>query len=305
MEGMPQPGTSQASVERDRWSSLDATGASVTRGLVAKACPLPAIDPVERSRLARTIETEIIPRLVLAHRTRTLDLAGSGATQEAAPSFDVEHFARLALVEDYAGVAACVASVLATGATLETMCNELIAPAARHLGERWAEDDIDFAQVTLGLWCLQRTLRENAAAFASRLRADAQGLQVLLIPAPGEEHTLGLAMVMEFFARAGWEVLGGAPATCAELCALAAGGWFDVVGLSVSCEARVGDVAKSIHAVRAASRNRRLAVLVGGPLLSVVPDLAAMVGADLAIADGADAPEQARNLCCKSPEIDD
>ena len=53
----------------------------------------------------------------------------------------------------------------------------------------------------------------------------------MLVPLPGSQHTLGLFMVSEFFARAGWRVWGELAATEADILRMAKTQWFDVDGL--------------------------------------------------------------------------
>ena len=71
-----------------------------------------------------------------------------------------------------------------------------------------------------------------------------------------------------------------------ELVALVAGRAFDIVGLTVSVERHVAPLQKSIAAVRRASRNPDIIVLVGGRVFTENPGLAADIGADGTAADG-------------------
>ena len=72
--------------------------------------------------------------------------------------------------------------------------------------------------------------------------------------------------------------------------------WFAVVGLSVAARRALDALAASIRALRRASRNRAIGVLVGGPLFVAHPELVARVGADATAVDGGQAPLQAQNL---------
>jgi methanogenic corrinoid protein MtbC1 len=119
---------------------------------------------------------------------------------------------------------------------------------------------------------------------------------MLLVPAPGEQHVLGLIIVGDYFRRAGWDVWGEPPATSDDLPNVVQNEWFDVVGLSVGCEVRVDVLAAEIEAIRQASRNRGIGVMVGGPLFNKYPELVAQVGADATAKDGRDAVVQAARL---------
>ena len=254
-----------------------------------------------RSRLpslARTIELEIIPRLVLAHRGqnevgRGLPAVGSNG---ASHSFDVVGFANLVLTCEAEAASAYLAALRERGAEVESLYLDLLAPAAQHLGRLWEEDLCDFTQVTIGLWRLQQVMHAFSPAFQNEINIRGRGRRALLVPAPGEQHTFGLAMVSEFFRRAGWTVWSGVPDTMPEMLAMVRREWFAVVGFSVACGAQLDALAAAIRKVRRASRNRALGVMVGGPLFIEHPELVALVGADATAADGRQAVLQAHAL---------
>lgn len=301
MDGMTQAGGAQPS-EGERWSGNDLCRA--WPAAIPPAAVAPVIDAASRARLLRTIETEVIPRLRAAHRTPRADAHPEGPGDADARA--VSAFAAFALADDFRSAFDYVETLRVQGTSLERLCGDLFAPAARLLGVMWDTDQCDFAQVTLALWCLQQVLRESNAAFASELEqsTSAQGMRTLLVPTPGEEHTLGLTMVVEFFRRAGWDVEGSPPATVADLRRAVTAAWFDVVGLSVSGETRLDVVRQSIVAVRTASLNGQVTILVGGALCVSRPDIAAVVGADMAITNGAQGPIDALLLVARRKVAD-
>src|SRR4051812_20409857 len=77
--------------------------------------------------------------------------------------------------------------------------------------------------------------------------------------------------------------------------------WFAVVGLSVSCDSRLDVLASCIHAIRRASRNRAIGVLVGGAVFVEHPELARRIGADATALDGRQAVLQAQNILALLP----
>jgi methanogenic corrinoid protein MtbC1 len=247
------------------------------------------------SQLFRTIETEIIPRLMLAHgeAAECPVLPDIGADGPDAKT--VGEFTRMVVEQDGAVAAAYVDALRAQGTPLETLYLKLITPAARRLGELWEADLCDFTEVTVGLWRLQQVLRGLSPAFREEAHAAPSGHRVLLVPAPGEQHVLGLIIVGDYFRRAGWDVWGEPPATSDDLPGLVRSEWFDAVGLSVGCEVRVEILAAEISAIRKASQNRDLVVMVGGPLFIKYPDLVAAVGADASARDGREAVQQAES----------
>ena len=188
------------------------------------------------AQLARAIEQEIIPRLMLAHRAAQEcpdlpALAGETVSRQ-----DVLDFAKLVLSQDDALAISCVHAMCARGISVERIYLDLLAPAARYLGELWNEDLCDFTEVTVGLGRLQRVLRELSPEFGHLVEHPANGRRVLLLPSPGEQHTFGLVMVGEFFRRAGWDVAGGPWKAGTDAAEMAGAEWFDVIGFSLGAE---------------------------------------------------------------------
>jgi len=271
--------------------------------------PADPLQPVRESasgpklaQLALTIETEIIPRLMLAHRTARPAVSALAPTEARPDAEQVAEFARLILTQDVMVSCQYVSAVRAQGASLETVFLHLLTPAARLLGDLWREDLCSFSEVTLGLSQLQQVLRVFSSAFENEVARAEHGRRVLLIPAPGEQHTFGIFMVEEFFRRAGWSVWGGHPSSGDDLVAMVRSDWFDVVGFSVSCDRSIDPLRASIREIRRVSRNRAVAVLVGGPIFLAQPDLVASVGADATAADGRQATVQAQSLITLPPQ---
>ena len=72
--------------------------------------------------------------------------------------------------------------------------------------------------------------------------------------------------------------------------------WVDIIGFSVGIDARMPWLRETIRAVRAASCNPDLVVLVGGPPFAINPDWVAQVGADATARDAKAAPLLAERL---------
>ena len=246
--------------------------------------------------LARAIQHEIIPRLMLAHRSPkecavSLPFAyGNVSAQE------VEAFARLVLSPDEALALDCIEAIRMRGTSIESVYMELLAPAARVLGQFWEEDICDFSEVTVGLGKLQQLLHRLSADLDRPDERASNGLRILLVPAPGEQHTFGLSMVAEFFRRSGWDVAGGPGETQAECMNLVGKEHFDIIGFSLAVEDHVDQLAGYINAVRKGSLNDRVGIMVGGPVFALYPEYAARVHADVVASSGREAPEVAEKF---------
>ncbi len=250
--------------------------------------------------LARTIEREIIPRLVLAHRSPTASLPTLSDTLGKAPTAqDVLDFTHVVLRHGADEIAAFVDRVRAQGVSLESVFLQLLAPAARRLGELWTEDRCDFTQVTLGLWRLQCVLHDLSPAFECMATGNIGERRILLATMPGEQHSFGLDIVSEFFRRAQWDVLEGPAATAADLVGLVSREWFSLVGVSMCAERHVDALHSLVEELRRASLNQAVGIIVGGVIFNEHPELVKTVGADASAPDGPSAVVLAQSLLSK------
>lgn len=252
------------------------------------------LTPVQRrvARLVQTLESDIIPRLVQAHRPPADSLAASTPVHWPA----LEPLARMCFSADEGPLHATVLGLRQAGVPVERIYLELLAPAARELGRLWELDLCDFTDVTVGVGRLQQLLRELSQAFGSEQDQPADGRRILLLPAPGEQHTLGASMAAEFFRRAGWDVVGGVGGMVLDPVEMVQAEWFDILGLSAGNLARVDWLRDCITHARRVSRNHGLGVLVGGPLFVTQPDIGATLGCDFVVTDGQRGPEFAEAL---------
>ena len=235
--------------------------------------------------LVQTVETEIVPRLVALYRGMTNGMPPRARTDRGAiGEAEVQQFTDLAL-RHHEPALAILRQLAEGGATAHELCLDLLAPAARRLGEMWNSDRCDFTEVTIALGRLQLMLRELAARMPTAPLQGAATRRVLLLAVNGDQHTFGLAMVRDFFRAAGWRVAADSPKNLDALKTLVKAEAFDVVGFTIGAERHIEDLAAAVHALRKHSRNPNVRVLVGGPLLLERPDVAAQVGADATALD--------------------
>src|SRR5690348_15516459 len=94
------------------------------------------VDTVVRKRsLTRTIKTEVIPRLLMAHRQPAAVTRPSRSAR--VHGDDVVEFARLLVAHEAEIAHEFVLAKRAQGTTLEAVFIDLFEPAARHLGVLW------------------------------------------------------------------------------------------------------------------------------------------------------------------------
>jgi len=256
-------------------------------------------DDAERriAGLVRTIEGEIIPRLMLAHASRGMEPAfPSGSSAVRVTPEHVRTIVRSVMAEDTAAALSMVRMLASAGVPLEAVFLDLLSPAAREIGDMWEADLCSFTDVTIALWRLQEVMHEVGMANGVPPRSVEPPHRILLRQTPGEQHSFGLNMVAEFFRRAGWQVHDDSSEAGTDPVANVRSRWFDVVGLSLAGERHLDVLATTIHAIRKASRNRGVGVMVGGPLFIEHPDWVARVGADTTAQDGRQAVLQAHSM---------
>lgn len=239
----------------------------------------------QQRALARTIEGEIIPRLMLAHSSNAASSELSRSGGQLAPH-EVVEFSELVVTEPVDVGLAYVENLMLRGTALETIFLDLMSPAARRLGDLWRADACDFAQVTIGLTRIQQILSELSPPFEREGAARSSTRRALLLACPGEQHSLGLQIVQKFFRRAGWLVH---PESCLDRDAIkdtVRAQRFDIVGFSISCDVFETELKAAIQLVRKHSRNRSVGIMAGGRLIADHPELVARVGADATAGDG-------------------
>ncbi len=259
---------------------------------------LPPTDTVRSVLLSKAVEYEIIPRLILAHRETPACAPSPYAPVTRVQPEDVALFAELVLHEDDAVVQSAVDDMLARGIPVEGIFMDLLGPVAQHLGVLWERDLCDFTAVTMGLGRLQQVLRHNSQGFRQLQEAvpvAPHGRRILLVPNPGEQHTLGLSVVSEFFHRAGWEV---------DICLLSDqpvservhSTWYDVVGFTLGSVGGIARLGITIAQVRRCSVNPHVSIIAGGAVFGLIPGIADQIQADAIVSDGAQAPQVADRL---------
>jgi len=259
--------------------------------------------------LSRIVAREILPRLAQARRTDAGDRQPV-RNRQTTTMVDTGELVRLLLADGPSDGNAFIETLLLRGATPEALYIGILSDAARWLGLMWEDDRCDFAQVTIGLGRLQQAARLLSPRFQGASVTRGDGRCLLLLPAPGEQHTFGLLILGEFFQRAGWRVAGGPNARGANSGGTDAEGlarttWFDVAGFSIGSERLLDDLAAIIRRVRLASRNRAIGVMVGGPLFQQRPDLVARAGADAMAMDAPGAVRLAGEMAARQTPRDE
>lgn len=239
----------------------------------------------QQHSITNIIEHQVLPRLVLSHRRELVSPRVGGRTRSVLHPNTAHTLAELVIDHDLPTAEAFLRAEQQAGRSVESLYLDYLAPAARYLGDLWAEDRLTFTQVTSGTGRLQQLLYSLSDSFEQDAPVPVQGRRVLLAPVPGEQHSLGLSIVASYFRRGGWDVAGGARSDEAGLLDAVRCEWFDLVGLSLSCDRWLDRLAGTISKLRRQSKNRSVGILLGGPIIEDMPNLAREVGADASVLD--------------------
>lgn len=225
--------------------------------------------------LSGLVEREILPKLRDIHRPHVQ-----------AAARDIHELTRL-LLDNPGGFQTEITRHAVGGTPWHVLAGEILVPVAQNLGVMWEQDFCDLLQVTEAMGRLQSLLREAIGSQVEHGIGQPKG-RILLAAAPGETHTFGLCTVAGHFRDAGWAtaIVGGTtPDSLAMLLADLANGWYDVLGLSLACEVHSPALSQAMPAIRRASRNPALRVVVGGALVARGGAAPAMWGADACLTD--------------------
>lgn len=234
---------------------------------------------VDKTRaLNQLIEREVIPRLLVAHASPLAALARSEA--DLIDEAEVAAFAPLALQVEADELLEHVEAMIARGVSRETLLVDLLAPAARLLGQFWEDDRCDFVDVTMGLWRLQEVVHEIFGRATPDRHGPGQARRALFASLEGDQHSFGTVVIDELFCANGWLTDRVAEASPAVLCERVRDDWFDLVGLTITCDCHIAPLPSIVDAIRTASCNSRICVMVGGRVFALDASRAAAVGAD-------------------------
>jgi methanogenic corrinoid protein MtbC1 len=243
--------------------------------------------------LVKTIENNILPLIVEKHLETSISLALKAPSVDLIPQQSIAELTQLVLQEDAKTSVKYVKDIHASGVSLENIYLLLLTPVARRLGEMWEGDESSFTDVTIALWRIKQLMYDLSPIFQQYAEQNKTGSSIMLVPLPGSQHNLGLFMVSEFFAKAGWRIWGELAATQEDIVSMAQTEWFDVIGLSASLREQFPQLKDLIQEIKLKSKNPRVGLIVGSPVFNQYPELVDELGADMVGFGAADALEKA------------
>jgi len=202
----------------------------------------------------------------------------------------------MALQQNLNGAIQLLVNLHNHGISRQALYLDYLGEAARLLGDLWREDRADFANVTLGTAFLQQLMREVRAKIDTDSHFVGHHHSIMLVPAPGEQHTFGLSILAEFFRDAGWDVCGGPQLPIEEYLRLVARESFAVIGISAATARVLPELSQWIVRIRKAARGESPKIMLGGPILKAAPARIAELDIDAKTDDAVDAVRIAYEL---------
>ena len=185
---------------------------------------------------------------------------------------------------------------LSLGVDIEDIYLEGIVPTAHILGQKWCDDEVDFASVTLVNVCLRQLLLQYSEVFQIKAHQAAKGLSCFIVGEFDGQHTLGSFMLGEFFKRYGWQVRADPCETGGDLLKMMSCDWFDLLVISLTTEAQLHQIRRLLPLVKKISTNSQLKIMAGGPLVQQYPDLMDDLGVVVVTQDAREAQKTALDL---------
>ena len=262
---------------------------------ISKKVDAPSSDELTHL-LNKTIEAQIIPRLLMQHGHNRPDV-DSRKTGVPISNDEVKHFAELLIHSSNDICLGYIQALRLEGRDLNEIYLDLIAPAARRLGCYWELDEQSFTTVTLALGRVQRIMQELSPDFRNN-ENEYKPLsgKALLFAMPHSQHTMGVLMLSEFFIQAGWDVMTVSNPSSEEILTLCRDQAFDIVGISISYELQWDAMQELVQAIRQCSTNSQVGIMAGGALFNAKPELMNQCAADICTLSAPDAVIAAENI---------
>lgn len=219
----------------------------------------------------------------------------TSSQQAATPRGDAPWSERLEarlLAADQAGAWKVVESALASGVSPAAVYTDLVGPALRRIGDRWAAGGISVGEEHIATAIAHRLIGRLGGRFTRRGRSRGT---VLATTPPGERHVLGLEMLADILRGGGYDVItlgGDVPIESLEL-AVKQADRLAAVCVSVMVLEDRQALADTIESIR--THAPTTPILLGG---AAIPDAdaARQAGADAWAANGLDALAELESL---------
>lgn len=177
-----------------------------------------------------------------------------------------------------------VAEIRRRGVPWEAIADVYIPEVSRRLGDRWCDDSLSFAEVTIGSARLQAMLREFGPEWSEEALSDPLAPNAILIVPRDDAHTLGAMVVAGQLRRARISTRLSLGQEDEEIVGLLVAKRFDAILVSASSSVRLESVRDLVEKIRLAVQSVA-PIALGGSILDTDRDAKAITGVDHATCD--------------------
>lgn len=232
--------------------------------------------------LNKTIESEIIPRLLMGHKLESANQVIDGQSSDiGVKQTEIIDFCQTLLDGPIADCFTFIDRMQKSGHSLVSLYMNLIPASTRRLQMLWETDENSFTEVTLALGRAQNLIHQLSPAFMSQGKLSEFQGNALLINAPGSQHTLGIIIMGEFFKLNGWNTTVEIETTSTDLKDRIRLQSYDLLAISISCEDQWGTMETLLNEVKKVSKNKGMLTMAGGPLFDFKPEMIQECSADI------------------------
>lgn len=187
-----------------------------------------------------------------------------------------------------------VLDAAAGGVPVRELYLHVLQPSQREIGRLWQVNQITVAQEH---YCTAATQVVMSQLYPLVFATPRIGRTLVATCVAGDLHEIGARMIADFLEMEGWDTFYlGANAPTADVVSTVRDRRADLLAISATMTAYVGEVRALIAAVRSDVATAGVKILVGGSPFNVAPDLWRQVGADAVAADAASAVTAAADL---------
>ncbi len=158
------------------------------------------------------------------------------------------------------------------GASIDYIVLDLIPEIARKLGKHWEDDNISFADVSIGVTRLERVIYKLDYLFQANQLERQQNKSILISGCPGSQHSLGTLIFANFMTFSGWQVHRPNKVNIDSMVEGVESKIHQALAISVATNEQLEELPSLISLLRQKSKNPKIIVLIGGPLYNKTPD---------------------------------
>lgn len=242
--------------------------------------PAVRLDPSELPyRAVRSLADEVVVHL--AGKMRSAE--GHARTQV---DVDIHAFTQALLSDTPDDAHEMIRQERREGVPIETIYLHTLAGSARLMGRMWDEDRLSFLSMTVAvghIFSIMRALRYEIP-LAQRRRIDRH--RAMFLSVPGETHTIGITIAADLLRNKGWDISLKTALSHEQLVDLVQREPHELIGISASQPESIGALTRLVVALRIVRPHAH--IVIGGQIVSNLPELNSLIAADAVIREGED-----------------